>query len=133
MIWNYVKSRAGTIVVFLLLYLTAGVVAALYGLSAVAVGYAGILCAVLFLGAGVWDFFSFVRKIHQLEAAKKEILITEEHLPHPDSLAEKQYQEMLGLLQEEKKRIEQEKEQQFQEMMEYYTMWAHQIKTPIAA
>lgn len=31
MIWNYVKSRAGTIVVFLLLYLTAGVVAALYG------------------------------------------------------------------------------------------------------
>ena len=45
MIWNYVKSRAGTIVVFLLLYLTAGVVAALYGLSAVAVGYAGILCA----------------------------------------------------------------------------------------
>ena len=26
MIWNYVKSRAGTIVVFLLLYLTAGVV-----------------------------------------------------------------------------------------------------------
>ena len=46
MIWNYVKSRAGTIVVFLLLYLTAGVVAALYGLSAVAVGYAGILCAV---------------------------------------------------------------------------------------
>ena len=88
MIWNYVKSRAGTIVVFLLLYLTAGVVAALYGLSAVAVGYAGILCAVLFLGAGVWDFFSFVRKTHQLEAAKKEILITEEHLPHPDSLAE---------------------------------------------
>lgn len=29
MIWNYVKSRAGTIVVFLLLYLTAGIVAAL--------------------------------------------------------------------------------------------------------
>ena len=133
MIWNYVKSRAGTIVVFLLLYLTAGVVAALYGLSAVAVGYAGILCAALFMGAGVWNFFSFVRKIHQLEAAKKEILITEEHLPHPDSLAEEQYQEMLGLLQEEKKRIEQEKEQQFQEMMEYYTMWAHQIKAPIAA
>lgn len=91
MIWNYVKSRAGTIVVFLLLYLTAGIVAALYGLSAAAVGYAGILCAALFLGAGVWDFFSFVRKTHQLEAAKKEILITEEHLPHPDSLAEEQY------------------------------------------
>ena len=70
MIWNYVKSRAGTIVVFLLLYLTAGIVAALYGLSAAAVGYAGILCAALFLGAGVWDFFSFVRKTHQLEAAK---------------------------------------------------------------
>ena len=100
MIWNYVKRRAGTIVVFLLLYLTAGVVAALYGLSAVAVGYAGILCAALFLGAGVWDFFSFVRKTHQLEAAKKEILITEEHLPNPDSLAEEQYQEMLGLLKE---------------------------------
>ena len=78
-------------------------------------------------------FSALYRKIHQLEAAKKEILITEEHLPHPDSLAEEQYQEMLGLLQEEKKRIEQEKEQQFQEMMEYYTMWAHQIKTPIAA
>ena len=60
MIWNYIKSRAGTIVVFLLLYLTAGIVAALYGLSAVAVGYAGILCTALFLGAGVWDFFSFV-------------------------------------------------------------------------
>lgn len=118
---------------FLLLYLISGCVAWLYQIPIAPVCYAGILCAVLILAATGYDLIHYVRKCRQLEIIKKELLITTEHLPQPDSLPELQYQSMLQTALEEKQHMEQEKEKTFHEMMEYYTMWAHQIKTPIAA
>ena len=133
MIGKYLKSRMSRILLYFLLYLAAGTVAVLYQLPFPAVSYAGILCGTLMLAFGAYDFYCYMRKTQQLEFAKKEILVTQEHLPQPDSFPEEQYQELIRLLWEEKIRVEQEKETRFQEMMEYYTMWAHQIKTPIAA
>lgn len=133
MIGKYFKNRMRRILLYLLLYLAAGTVALLYQLPVSAVCYVGLLCGALLLAFGAYDFFCYIRKVRQLEFAKKEILVTPEHLPQPESLPEERYQELLHLLWEEKIRVEQEKETRFQEMMEYYTMWAHQIKTPIAA
>ena len=133
MIGKYFKSRAKTIFLYFLLYVAAGTVAVLYQLPVSAVCYAGLLCGALLLAAGAHDLLCYIRKTRQLEFVKKEILVAPEHLPQPESLPEEQYQELIHFLWEEKIRMEQEKENRFQEMMEYYTMWAHQIKTPIAA
>ncbi len=56
-----------------------------------------------------------------------------EHLPAPSGLLEEDYQELLNLLCRERRELREEMEQRYREMIDYYTVWAHQIKTPIAA
>ncbi len=56
-----------------------------------------------------------------------------EHLPTPSGLLEGDYQELLNLLCRERRELREEMEQRYREMIDYYTVWAHQIKTPIAA
>ncbi len=56
-----------------------------------------------------------------------------EQLPEPEDKCEELLQEMLHRLnylrmESEKKRLD-----SYQEMTDYYTMWVHQIKTPISA
>ena len=48
-------------------------------------------------------------------------------------ILEEDYQRLLGLLAEEKLRIWNTAVSEKLDLMEYYTMWVHQIKTPIAA
>lgn len=48
-------------------------------------------------------------------------------------ILEEDYQQLLGLLAEEKMRIWNTAVSEKRDLMEYYTMWVHQIKTPIAA
>lgn len=56
-----------------------------------------------------------------------------EHLPTPSGLLEEDYQELLNVLCRERRELREEMERRYREMIEYYTVWAHQIKTPIAA
>ena len=53
--------------------------------------------------------------------------------PEPGEILEEDYQQLLGLLAEEKMRIWNTAVSEKRDLMEYYTMWVHQIKTPIAA
>ena len=50
-----------------------------------------------------------------------------------DEPIEQMYQELIQRLFEENKRLENESIHSERDLMEYYTMWVHQIKTPIAA
>lgn len=56
-----------------------------------------------------------------------------EKMAPSESFLEKEYQETIYILKEEKDRLYCEKRKQEQQNREYYTMWIHQIKTPIAA
>ena len=49
----------------------------------------------------------------------------------PDTL-EKMYQEMLQILQKKIFQLKQENQQKYNNTIDYYTKWVHQIKTPIA-
>lgn len=51
----------------------------------------------------------------------------------PESCLEEEYRKTIYVLKEEMDRIYLEKHQKERENNEYYTMWIHQIKTPIAA
>jgi hypothetical protein len=46
---------------------------------------------------------------------------------------EQDYQAMLQQLFQEKERLNSASQQSYQDMLEYYTLWVHQIKTPISA
>ena len=54
-------------------------------------------------------------------------------LPDPRSDLEERYQELLTEILHRKMKGEARRDQKLSELIEYYTLWVHQIKTPIAA
>lgn len=105
----------------------------LYRLPVQAVLYAAAVCAFFGVAAAVFDYGSFCVKHRKLQQMRKEIEVSTDHLPLPQSLLEKDYQEMVRALFEQNKSSREEMEAHFKDTVEYYTVWAHQIKTPIAA
>lgn len=55
-----------------------------------------------------------------------------DNLPQESYLEEKTYQEMLQILQKKIFQLKQENQQKYNNTIDYYTKWVHQIKTPIA-
>lgn len=53
--------------------------------------------------------------------------------PKPDTLPEELYRQINGQYEQELRKEQQQMDDRYREMVEYYTMWTHQIKTPIAA
>ena len=80
-----------------------------------------------------------VRFIHYRKRCKTLELLTKdprdkiEAFPNPDTLSEKLYRQIIGQYERELRKEEQQMDDRYREMVEYYTMWTHQIKTPIAA
>ena len=54
-------------------------------------------------------------------------------LPPADTVTEADYRSLVTLLAESRRAIRTQEEQRYGDMVDYYTMWAHQIKTPIAS
>ena len=54
-------------------------------------------------------------------------------LPDTKNLESRDYQAIIAMLREESARLRTEEDLRYQEMMDYYTVWVHQIKTPISA
>lgn len=54
-------------------------------------------------------------------------------LPEADGLLARDYQQIIASYERQFQEEQIKMEQKYRDMMEYYTMWTHQIKTPIAA
>ncbi len=106
---------------------------ALYHLPVEAVGYALAICAAAHAALLALDYRKCGKKRRRLEGLRREILITPDNLPEPESDLEAEYQELLRILYREKSRLQDTLENQYKDLVEYYTIWAHQIKSPIAA
>ena len=104
-----------------------------YSLPTAAVLYASAICFTVFFAAFIIDFILFSQKVKRLRQCTKEITLTTENLPAADNLIEKEYAEMLEILFDEKAKTASETAQKLADLSDYYTIWAHQIKTPIAA
>lgn len=79
------------------------------------------------------DFYRFVRRCYVLDRIANQTALTLDNLPQPENLLEDRYQELLTILLQEKEQALAQFRQSQQELEEYYTMWVHQVKTPIAA
>ena len=90
----------------------------------------GLFAAVIIFSR---DYIRFREKHFQLQSMVEEIKVTYSHFPEADGRIEMDYQEVLRSLYEEKQKITNQMNHQYTDMMEYYTIWVHQIKTPIAA
>lgn len=129
----YLKQRRKGMLVFLLFCAIFLASFFLYRLPVGAVLYPSALC--LLLGAFLLGIdFSRVKKKHERLAELKELtaaMITS--LPEVESVEDGDYQAIIQALRTEIADLESGFAYRYRETVEYYTVWVHQIKTPIAS
>lgn len=108
-------------------------VLALYDLPAEAAGYGGLLCLIVLLTAGAVDLFRWRRKVLLLESLRGQAALLLSLVPEPQNLEEAAYRELLTELDEDRRTAVSALDARLRESVDYYTMWVHQIKTPISA
>ena len=129
----YIKYRWKSIIVFFLFCIIFSVAFLLYHLPMEAVLYPTLLCALFGMLWIAVDLLQVKRRHDKLVEIKKLTAAMITSMPEPDSVAEEDYQEIVKMLQAEMANLETLTAARYQEMTEYYTVWVHQIKTPIAA
>ena len=127
------RRHLGSIGIFLACCGIFVLVFSLYDLPAEAVLYGGVLSAMLYLFWFLVRFRKYYQKCRTLRQMQQEIVITTRHLPPPEDASEQAYQELVELLYQKQQELTQEWRVRYSDMMEYYTAWTHQMKTPIAA
>ena len=105
----------------------------LYHLPVGAVLYPALLCALLLLGFALYDFRRVRRRHRALVRLAQLPAESMTGFPDADGLEDADYQAVIRHLQEEKAALQTAMNSRYNDMMDYYTVWVHQIKTPIAA
>lgn len=105
---------------------------ALYGIDMRVIWYPLLLCAVvtvIFLLRGIVRDREKHRELEMLREAQD---VDREMLPKPESWTEEDYQELVCAVQEKLRSERETQEEARKDMEDYYAMWVHQIKAPIA-
>ena len=105
----------------------------LYHLPVEAVLYPTAVCTVLGLVLLLIDFRRVLRKHQVLERIQTFSDAFGENFPEVEGLEDEDYQQIVHLLHEEQTQFHTDTARRYEDMVDYYTIWAHQIKTPIAS
>ena len=106
---------------------------ALYGLPLKAVCYPLSLCAAVGLIVLVWDYCKISRQHKMLCAIQCMTDAITLPLPEADGIREADYQQIIHRMCDEMRQCTGDASRKYQDAIDYYTVWAHQIKTPIAS
>lgn len=128
----FLREKRGAILFFCLCLGISMMVFSLYGEQWEAWLYGAGLCAVLGFITLVVQWILYYRRARERENRLADLGETWEAFPEPDTLAEEEYQEMAAILNRRCQELTTAFETRQQESLDYYTTWAHQIKTPIS-
>lgn len=129
----YLKERLWEICLYTGFMGAFAVIFYLYGIRTDAVRYAFLMSVMWILLYGIAGFIRYARHHQRLLEMERQLVSGLRSLEPPLSLAEEDYQRMVRSLYDEKMEMESRSRIARQEMVDYYGMWVHQIKTPIAA
>ncbi|MEG1003312.1 sensor histidine kinase [Clostridium sp.] len=133
LILNYLKDNLKVIVfsiIFSIIYL---IVFYLYNLPLEPILYGIILFLVVCIIYALIDILKYKKKHHTLSMIKKTGISSIDNLPATNSLIEEDYKGLVNMIFQEKAKAIDKGERDKKDILDYYTLWAHQIKTPIAA
>ena len=130
---GYIKQNIKVIFLFIVFALVFGIVFSLYDLEIEAIYYSVMLCSFIGLIYICINFINYYKKHIQLYKLQNEISISLENLPSPKTLMEEDYTNLILNLNKEYKTYISKSDIAKSDMIDYYTMWVHQIKTPISA
>ena len=131
--FRYLRSRRMVLAAFLLFAALFAVSFRLYHLPVKAVWYPAALCLVLGLGLLLLDFRAVRVRHETLQILLRQLPVLPQELPAAPEIAEADYAALTAALCSQQSRLLTQMNGRYQDMIDYYTLWAHQIKTPIAS
>ena len=130
---SYLKKNIKVYILFVVFIAVFFIMFYLYNLPLEALIYTGSLCFLASLIASFLDFVNYRESYKKLKFLEKNILNDLEDLPKSLDIRIDYYHKIIEKLYEELEKSTQENRQKNIDMVDYYSMWVHQIKTPIAA
>ena len=130
---RYLWQKRGVILAGIACLLIFFVIFYWYHLPLRAVCYPAGLCALLGAVLLSVDFLRVRDRHRTLERMRSLTHVITEDFPPAKSIEQADDQRLIALLAEEHRAYCRQTEQRYSDMIEYYTVWAHQIKTPIAS
>lgn len=129
----YVKDRRKPLFLAGLCSLIMAAVYQLYGVPWEPFLYGWVLCLAAGAAAAAVDFCGYRKRHRYLQRMQREAAGSIWEFPRPHSLEEADYIELLERIWEERENFQMMARQERQETIDYFTLWMHQVKTPIAA
>ncbi|MDO4571911.1 MAG: sensor histidine kinase [Clostridia bacterium] len=130
---GYLRYRAMPIALWLVSLAVLAVLSALGGLAPVYARYAMLLISFFFLLLMLLGAAGYFRRLRALAALRETADRLSGALPEPGNAVEAAYQALLEELLEDGRRLRRDTAAAREDSLGYYTLWVHQIKTPIAA
>lgn len=133
MFLSYLKRHYKIILLFLWFSLIFALIFSLYDLPMEAVLYSSVLCMVFGIVIFIISYIKYASRHKDLSELRRNITVSLDGLPEPRGLLEEDYQELIKILKDYSVRTGAKADVERQEILDYYTLWVHQIKTPISA
>ena len=130
---SYLKKNIKVYILFVVFIAIFFIMFYLYNLPLEALIYTGSFCFLTALIASFSDFVNYRESYKKLKFLEKNIINDLEDLPKSLDIRIDYYHKIIEKLYEELEKLTQENRQKNTDMVDYYSMWVHQIKTPIAA
>lgn len=130
---DYLNKIKFHILLMLFPTILTGIIFLLYQLPLEPILYIAILWILTGLGACAIGFHNYRKKVHNLQIITAAPDINLSRMESPSDEAETLQQEIMHSLNHMRMDAETASQKTLEEMTDYYTMWAHQIKTPIFA
>ena len=130
---SYLKKNIKVYILFVVFIAIFFIMFYLYNLPLEALIYTGSFCFLTALIASFLDFVNYRESYKKLKFLEKNIINDREDLPKSLDIRIDYYHKIIEKLYEELEKLTQENRQKNTDMVDYYSMWVHQIKTPIAA
>lgn len=130
---SYFKMRLKGIILLSLFCIIFSLVFFLYNLLLEPVVYASVLCACIGIIFLIIDFIRLYNRHKLLQDLKSSIILSLDKLPESKDIIEEDYKELLAILYSNNIQIAHSSDMSRSNLIDYYTLWAHQIKIPISA
>lgn len=137
--WNkgfirrYLHSRRAFFLLQLVFFALFCLIFFLYDLPAEPVCYAASLCLAVGIAVVCRDAYCYSRRRRVLQTLLACVESTALALPEPGDALEADYQALLQAICTHRAALAAENSNRYRDLTDYFTLWAHQVKTPIAA
>ena len=133
MLRKYIRTKLKYILMAILVLILFFISAILYHVPIKAVIYPIILGVVVNIIFYISDYYKTRKKHNIITNLTNNVESAVFNMTEAKSVEEEDYQKLILILDKERKEKENVSLWKYNDMTEYYTLWAHQIKTPIAS